>query len=335
MPKSASSAHFRTGAVNLEPASPAGPCGPELSTSSPEVSGFVEASPDTLAYLEHTKLSGLPVIPFAFPTSVVAEKLQNKKANADANRTGLQVDSDCGVAKKQKTPSGDSNKSEPRDIVNKDGSAVVGREREGGGGAEEVGEDDLYPKISEDLGPKSLENLVHLAQKQLRMETMYDIYSNDETITSSLGLGGKAVGNGIKTAAPKKRGQQQQQQHYRRHRRQLPREPSSEEGYVEMAPNVCSRNHSPTPPVASSSSVCSGQSSSVCSSNHKRRRWSPETGEEEEEGGEEEVATAMLLLSPARCMLSPDRSASNAGHDEKEEGGDQEEEHFEMDFSKA
>ena len=57
-------------------------------------SSFVAAmtapcSPDTLEFQEN-ELSGLPVIPFAFPTAVVAEKLRNKTMkNREFNRERL------------------------------------------------------------------------------------------------------------------------------------------------------------------------------------------------------------------------------------------------------
>jgi len=35
-------------------------------------------TPSTLAYIEETKLSGLPVIPFAYPTCVIVEKMKSK-----------------------------------------------------------------------------------------------------------------------------------------------------------------------------------------------------------------------------------------------------------------
>ena len=35
-------------------------------------------SPTTLAYLEEAKMSGLPVIPFAYPTCVLVDKIKNK-----------------------------------------------------------------------------------------------------------------------------------------------------------------------------------------------------------------------------------------------------------------
>ena len=36
-------------------------------------------SPTTLAYLEEAKMSGLPVIPFAYPTCVLVDKMKNKE----------------------------------------------------------------------------------------------------------------------------------------------------------------------------------------------------------------------------------------------------------------
>lgn len=35
-------------------------------------------TPTTQAYIEETRLSGLPVIPFAYPTCVLVEKMKNR-----------------------------------------------------------------------------------------------------------------------------------------------------------------------------------------------------------------------------------------------------------------
>ncbi len=325
MRKSASSAGFVPSKSGTSPA-------PDATGSSSDGGGggFAEASPDTLEYMEQAKMSGLPVIPFAFPTSVIAEKMQNKRAAAAA--AGADSSSSSSVAgttasRKSKNPSGDSNKSEPLNIVNKDGSAAAARDRRRSGKKlqqdSEEDEDEvdfLAGNGEDDFGPKSLENLVNMAQRELRMETMYDIYSNDDVIAGcDLGL----VAEGISKSKVAQQGNK------RRRRRKVAREPSSEEGYVEMAPNVHSRNPSPTPPTRNSSSNNSNILASPFTSPPQRKAWASYGGEEDEdeEGeGEESGGSFKQSSGGARCLLTADSPTAR--------NKESEEEHFEMDFSK-
>ena len=43
-----------------------------------EFGGLVAASPGIMQHVEDAKSDGLPVIPFPFPTSVMAERMKNK-----------------------------------------------------------------------------------------------------------------------------------------------------------------------------------------------------------------------------------------------------------------
>ena len=41
-------------------------------------------TPSTIEYMEEAKLSGLPVIPFAYPTCVLVDRMKNKTKDNDA-----------------------------------------------------------------------------------------------------------------------------------------------------------------------------------------------------------------------------------------------------------
>ncbi len=259
-PKSASSAILRTvdlvgsigGASDLTAAT--------SEDGSPEVQGFIQDSPDTAEYFEQTKLDGLPVIPFAFPTSVVAERLKNKKSSANAKLSDPTPPSSLRV--KQKTPSGDSSKSEPRDILNKDGTAVSGRRHRPSGNL--INDFDEYEHIlgGDEGGPKSLDHLESLAQQELLEEEGCGSYNIYEDSLSNLRNINNNNNNNNNNSNSKKRKDLKMKP-----KRRLCREPSSEEGYVQMAPNVSSRNPSPSPTPSSFS-----PSSSSFSPSGRRRR---------------------------------------------------------------
>ena len=101
-------------------------------------------SPTTEAYLEENRLNGLPVIPFAFPTSVVAERMRQRRKKPSGG------DSD-------KSPT-ENMKSLPQDIVRRNVSLAS--------------MDHLYPGEFDFGGPKSLENLVYIAQRELISESL-------------------------------------------------------------------------------------------------------------------------------------------------------------------
>ena len=105
-------------------------------------------SPTTEAYLEETRLNGLPVIPFAFPTSVVAERLRQRKEKHAG-------DCDGGGAP---AAGGAENKTLPQDIFRRNVSLAS--------------TDQLYPGEFDFGGPRSLENLVYIAQRELMSESL-------------------------------------------------------------------------------------------------------------------------------------------------------------------
>ena len=98
-------------------------------------------------------MSGLPLIPFAEPTCVVAEKLRVKRQQNDHRQV-----TSPSKRTKTKTPSGDSNKSEPVDIVNPVPKSPPRRQ-------------DSYMDFDFD-GPKSLDNLVEIANQELLSESL-------------------------------------------------------------------------------------------------------------------------------------------------------------------
>jgi len=218
IPKSASSLAF----IGRYPAAPhhlnVSPLDVAVSPEVSEVAGVVPESPSVMQYVEQAKKAGLPVIPFAFPTAVVAEKLKEKR-------------------EKQKNASGDSeasNRSEPMEIRQRSARSRRYLEDE----EEDIYDGSLKPG-KEEFGPKSLENLVTQAQQELRMESGCEVYDDEDVDLMSLGP--------VKSA-PK----QLDQQGRLRRRRLHAREPSTEEGYVPMKPNV-SRNPSRNPSPASNS----------------------------------------------------------------------------------
>ena len=101
-------------------------------------------SPTTEAYLEESRLNGLPVIPFAFPTSVVAERMRQRKERHAG---------DC-----DKSPTAAENKTLPQDIFRRNVSLASVEQ--------------LYPGEFDFGGPRSLENLVYIAQRELISESL-------------------------------------------------------------------------------------------------------------------------------------------------------------------
>ena len=119
---------------------------------------FDYPSPTSAEIFEETKMIGLPVIPFAFPTSVIAEKLRNKK-----KRSG-RLELPDGERRKSKFPSGDSvhtDKSSPRDI-----EGMTHRRGVSPGSMDDYYEDEM------DNGPASLDNVVSIAQQEYLSESV-------------------------------------------------------------------------------------------------------------------------------------------------------------------
>ena len=125
------------------------------STSPPEevFPGALPDSPTVLQYLEEAKMSGMPLIPFAHPTAVVAEKLRKKKQKMSS--------SDEATTVKTKNPSGDScksNRSDPIDIEGPPALRSLDNEEE---------------KEAEEVNyPHSLDNLVEIAHQEFLSESI-------------------------------------------------------------------------------------------------------------------------------------------------------------------
>ena len=123
----------------------------KIFVSSPEVVGTIPNTPQTLAYVEETQRRGLPIIPFAYPTYVIVEKL--KQANSHANNHRRPPESPIDSRKESKSScSEDPFEFEPLN------------------------------------NHRTLENLVGLAQQELLMLNdcpMYDLYENEVLLSSS------------------------------------------------------------------------------------------------------------------------------------------------------
>ncbi len=248
-------------------------------------------SPTTEAYLEETKLNGLPVIPFAFPTSVVAEKQRNrnKKLRSEAAPSGPATSSPSSSNKRKETSS-------PQDILSPASSC---RRNTSLVEMDHLNPDDLNSDFE---GPKSLENLVYIAQRELMSESLRGGGSNAspspaglgfltasassmETTTNSMGsdadddVGLMFAGGGNKPPVPSSAAAATP-----RSSSVLPRRPAtSDDGYFEMAPpkrpSPSSRRSSSSATTNSSRPPQPPHSSSMQQRRSSRgRRESPSVG---------------------------------------------------------
>ena len=109
-------------------------------------------SPTTLAYLEEAKMSGLPVIPFAYPTCVLVDKIKNKNNVMSTLAT---------PTKEKNNRSNNTGGNSQKISVN---SAVSTLTNESNGGFVEFCEE--QPKSP----PGTLESIVDIAQREYREE---------------------------------------------------------------------------------------------------------------------------------------------------------------------
>ncbi|XP_059090892.1 uncharacterized protein LOC131886543 [Tigriopus californicus] len=134
---------------------------------SPETSGLIAESPTMSQFYEDAKVMALPVIPFAFPTAVLAERMKTKNREALLKKKGQIV--------REKTPSGDSNKtlkSSPKEIRS---SASSRRSNS-------------IVCCDDDFGPKTLDSLVSIAKMELYSEALQGHTNMDEVIATSMGI---------------------------------------------------------------------------------------------------------------------------------------------------
>lgn len=135
---------------------------------SPETSGLIAESPTMSQFYEDAKVMALPVIPFAFPTSVLAERMKTRNREALLKKKGQTV--------REKTPSGDSNKtlkSSPKEI-----RASTASSRRS----------NSIVCCDDDFGPKTLDSLVSIAKMELYSEAMQGRNNMDEVIATSIGI---------------------------------------------------------------------------------------------------------------------------------------------------
>ena len=156
--KSASTSTFvEKGEDAVNNVSPSRKLSREHSTSSPEVCGKVPFSPSTMDFFEESRQSGLPVIPFALPTSVVAERMKKRKQQQQKSASNS-------------IESVEKPKSEAKEIPKRRDSVLD------------------YVVKSGEYGPASLDNLVHMAEVELARETLYGISSPEDCVRASSSL---------------------------------------------------------------------------------------------------------------------------------------------------
>ena len=157
--------------------------------SSPETNGFIPNTPSTQAYLEETRLRELPLIPFAYPSAAIVEKISERtKQIARENSNFMDVSpiySD--IRKKTET-------SEYKSINQTTHFHEDSTELGSNGNYSSLSRSHHIPLDNLDLNfqpPEhhTLENLVDLAHQELLQHdedsTMFELYEREELLTCS------------------------------------------------------------------------------------------------------------------------------------------------------
>ena len=107
-------------------------------------------TPSTIEYMEEAKLSGLPVIPFAYPTCVLVDRIKNKTKDEQI----LSENAKNSVTNKKPLQTSNTDETETE-----------------------------VPKSP----PGTLESIVGLAQQQLRADHPFEDFDDDDFFCGSLG----------------------------------------------------------------------------------------------------------------------------------------------------
>ena len=157
--------------------------------SSPETNGFIPNTPSTQAYLEETRLRELPLIPFAYPSAAIVEKISERtKQICRENSNFMEISpihSDFGTK---------TEKSENKSINQTTPSQPYSAEAGSNGNYSSLSRSYQIPLDNLDLNfqpPEhhTLENLVDLAHQELLQHdedsTMFDLYDKEEVLNCS------------------------------------------------------------------------------------------------------------------------------------------------------
>ena len=112
-------------------------------------------TPSTIEYMEEAKLSGLPVIPFAYPTCVLVDRMKNKTKDNEQillSENNLKNNSSSAINNSSRKKSVQSSSSISDEMT-----------------------DQVLPKSP----PGTLESIVGLAQQQLRAEQPFEEFDDD------------------------------------------------------------------------------------------------------------------------------------------------------------
>ena len=167
--------------------------------SSPEMNGFILSTPSTQAYLEKTRLRGLPLIPFAYTSSEMVKKLSEKtKQMCRESSNSIEVQS----SNISDTTTKDSEKLDNNSIrklaLSEDPlheKCPMKNNNNNITKSYHITLDHLDLEECLNFQPpehRPLENLLGIAQQELLQQneqTMFDLYGNEDLLTFSSSVG--------------------------------------------------------------------------------------------------------------------------------------------------